>query len=79
MIGVACGLDNRSCRIEDVVPRHTYAWPWMSLTITAMVSSASSLTYRRAADYALCAFVEFAAAEQHRTASYGAAWRAGRC
>ena len=31
------------------------------------------------ADYALCAFVEFAAAEQHRTASYGAASRAGKC
>jgi hypothetical protein len=31
------------------------------------------------ADYALCAFVEFAAAEQHGTASYGAASRAGKC
>jgi hypothetical protein len=31
------------------------------------------------ADYALCAFVEFAAAVQHGTASYGAASRAGKC
>jgi len=34
---------------------------------------------RLPADYALCAFVEFAAAEQHRTASYRAASRAGKC